>query len=114
MIINCDNYFGKIFFYVKDLSDDKFLYYHREDGPAIEHKSGFKEWYQYGKRHRVGGPAYDSLLNKEWYINGKLHRLDGPAIEWSSGYKEWHYEGERIDCKSQQEFERLVKLRALW
>jgi len=66
--------------------------YHREDGPALEYNNG----------------------DKCWYLYGKLHRLDGPAIDWAYIAKEWHYHGEWIDCDSQEEFERLIKLKALW
>ena len=52
--------------------------------------------------------------NKEWFYNGKLHRLDGPAIEDVDGYKEWYYEGKEIKCSSQEEFERIIKLRIFW
>jgi hypothetical protein len=80
---------------------DKFYYqddlYHRLDGPAIIHNDGSKYWYQ----------------------EDKLHRLDGPAIEhnhlkghWPA--KEWFYRGKKIYCSSQQEFERLLKLKAFW
>lgn len=62
---------------------------HRVDGPAIEWHDGYKEW----------------------YLHGKIHRLDGPAIENSNGTKSWYYEGEFINCNSQQEFKRLIKLR---
>ena len=66
--------------------------YHREDGPAIEYKDG----------------------TKFWYFHAKLHRLDGPAYESPSGYKEWWYYNKYIECSSQEEFERLVKLKSLW
>ena len=61
---------------------------HREDGPAIERADG----------------------SKFWYKNNKLHREDGPAIEYVSGYKEYYYNGKRFDCKTTEEFIRLVKL----
>jgi hypothetical protein len=48
--------------------------YHREDGPALIHKSG----------------------NKHWYINGQLHRDDGPAIEYANGTREWYINGVRF------------------
>jgi len=51
---------------------------------------------------------------KRWILNGKLHREDGPAIEYVNGPKYWWYHGERILCSSQEEFERLLKLKALW
>ncbi len=66
--------------------------YHREDDPAVEYYTG----------------------EKEWWLNGKLHRGSGPALEYANGHKEWWLHGEQIDCNSQEEFERLVNLRALW
>jgi len=66
--------------------------YHREDGPAIEYTSG----------------------SKFWYSHGKLHRLDGPAIEYYNGYKLWYYHDKRVNCSSQEEFERLINLKVLW
>jgi len=41
----------------------------------------------------------------------KLHRLDGPADE-SASYSGWYYHGEQFDCSTQQEFERILKLKA--
>jgi len=67
--------------------------FHRDDGPAIEYSNG-------GARH--------------WYVHGKKHRLDGPAMEFPSGRGEWYYQGKRIDCSSQEEFEKLLKLKAFW
>jgi|SRR5579859_2875925 len=66
--------------------------YHREDGPAVEYVNGYKAWYLYDQ----------------------LHRLDGPAVEHADGNKSWYYYGKYIDCASQEEFERLIKLKALW
>ena len=57
---------------------------HREDGPAIEWKSG----------------------TKEWRINGKLHRIDGPAIEYSDGSKIWYING--IYYSSEEEWQQEV------
>jgi hypothetical protein len=45
--------------------------YHREDGPAIEHCNG----------------------NKEWLLDNKWHREDGPAIEYANGDKEFYIDG---------------------
>jgi hypothetical protein len=41
---------------------DRISYYadgvlHRDDGPAIEHRSGIVMWYSHGVRHRADGPA---------------------------------------------------------
>jgi len=66
--------------------------YHREDGPAIEFTDG----------------------TKCWYFHGQRHRLNGPAIECSDGEEFWYYHGKYIDCYSQKEFERLIKLKVLW
>jgi hypothetical protein len=66
--------------------------YHREDGPAIEYANGDKCWYQYGK----------------------YHREDGPAIEFASGGKLWYYHGQPIYCQTNEEYLRLLKLKAFW
>ena len=44
---------------------------HRDNGPAVEYKSGSRAWFQ----------------------NGKLHREDGPAVKWSNGDEEWWIDG---------------------
>jgi|SRR6056300_2046676 hypothetical protein len=64
-------------------SDRKMTILHREDGPAIDYASGFKEW----------------------WINGKLHREDGPAIVWARGYKAWYLNGKRL---TEEEFNALM------
>jgi hypothetical protein len=93
---------------------------HRIDGPAVEYNYGSGRWrkrcwYKNGKLHRIDGPAIEySDGEKWWYQNGRLHRLDGSAIEYTDGYKQWYYEGKRIDCKSQEEFERYIKLKLFW
>ena len=55
---------------------DKFWYLgdklHREDGPAIEHVSGYKAWWLNGKLHREDGPAVGHVNgDKSWFLNGK-------------------------------------------
>jgi hypothetical protein len=47
-------------------------------------------------------------------IKDILHREDGPAVEYFSGDKEWWINGERLNCTSQEEFEKLMKLRVFW
>jgi hypothetical protein len=99
---------------MKKYKDENGLY-HREDGPAIEHANGYKAWYWHGEYHREDGPAIEHANGyKAWYWHGKLHREDGPAIEHANGYKAWFYHRQRIDCQSNQEFLRLVKLKAFW
>lgn len=75
-------------------NEDKHL--HREDGPAVIYKNGYKEWRINGLYHREDGPAvtrYDGA--KYWYKNGKCHREDGPAIIFKDGNKEWWLNNER-------------------
>lgn len=46
--------------------------YHREDGPAIIFKNGYKSWWLNDLRHRVCGPAIERENgNKEWWMRGK-------------------------------------------
>lgn len=43
---------------------------HREDGPAVEWKSGIKEWWLDGKQHREDGPAVIKKSgHREWWLN---------------------------------------------
>jgi hypothetical protein len=45
---------------------------------------------------------------------GLYHREDGPAVTNTYGSQYWFYEGKQIQCSSQEEFERLLKLKAFW
>ncbi len=51
-----------------------------------------------------------------WVVKGTaiIHREDGPAIEYNDGKRSWYYHNERIECNSQEEFERLINLKAFW
>jgi hypothetical protein len=51
---------------------------------------------------------------KWWQLNGKFHREDGPAIEWSNGDKFWYINDKQILCKTQKQFEQLMRLKAFW
>jgi len=73
--------FGTIKYY----DSDKLL--HRDEGPALEYKNGEKYWLQHGKFHRLDGPAFEFQDDKSWYFNGKA-----------------------IPVKSQEQFERYIKL----
>lgn len=80
-----------------------------------ECSSGHTYWYLNGNFHRENGPAIiDCYGNTYWYINGHLHRDDGPAIEQSNGDKWWWFNDRRIECFSQQEFEKFKKLKSFW
>ena len=64
-----------------------------------------------GQLNRIDGPAYEGTNgHKEWWVNGNRHRIDGPAIEYAGGRKEWFFNGKYIDCSSQEEFKKLIKL----
>jgi hypothetical protein len=78
-------------------------------------KFGNKFWYQDDQLHRLDGPAVEYTNGtKYWYQSGKIHRLDGPACECYNDTKYWYYQGKLVDCKSQEEFERLIKLKIFW
>lgn len=78
-------------------------------------ESGEQSWRLDGKLHRLDGPASIHPNGfKMWCRNGLLHRTDGPAIEWPGGTVEWFLEDKQINCKTQEEFERLMKLKAFW
>ena len=81
---------------IEIISDDNHIKYyknyilHRDNGPAVVYING----------------------DEEWYKEDSLHRENGPAWNWKSCNDiSWHYEGKLIDCKSQEEFERIMKLR---
>ena len=77
------NKFGTIYYYNENNE------YHREDGPAVEYVSGYKEWWK----------------------NGKRHREDGPAIEWSNGEKRYFYNSILYsEIKTDEEWIRFIKL----
>jgi len=68
-----------------------------------------------GEFHRLNGPCFISNTTKQWCLNGEVHRIDGPAVIYfdTKDYcipLAWWYHGVRIDCKSQEEFERYIRL----
>jgi hypothetical protein len=73
---------------------------HRIYGPA--YKSiiyNIEAWYKDGERHRVDGPALVHNNNMVWFYEGKLHRLDGPAVVESGGPKQYWIMGQRLSPK---------------
>ena len=73
-------------------------------------------WFKDGFFHRENGPAIRNIITGDSHYcqNGLLHRLDGPAIDHGT-YRVWAYQGYIIQCNnSQEEFERLIKMRAFW
>lgn len=75
-------------------------------------ENGCERWYKDDLPHREDGPAIMVGNHKSWYLNGKRHRIDGPAIEWAGGGKSWYLNDEFISCKTNEEFLRIVKLKA--
>jgi hypothetical protein len=76
---------------------------------------GDKFWFLDGKNHRLDGPAAIYTNGHEYYyVEGKLHRDDGPAIYWHDGFSEWWINGKHLNVSSQEEFLRMMKLKAFW
>lgn len=80
---------------------------------VICNSSGDRLHYKDDKLHRVDEPAVEYIGGeKRWYQNNLLHRLDGPAVENADGYKYWYLNGEHVPCFTNEEFLRIVKLKA--
>lgn len=69
--------------------------------------------------HRIFGRDTDLLADglyiedysRHYYSEGRLHRLDGPAISNpETGYNQWVFKGQYIQCESQEEFVKMIKL----
>jgi len=84
--------------------------------PELHVINGTEYWISGFFFHREDGPAIISLNAKEWYFNGKRHREDGPAIEYlqNQATDKWYYHGKNVDCSTQQQFEKIMKLKAFW
>ena len=81
----------------------------------LSYADGTKYWYRNDQLHREDGPAIEYADGtKYWYRNGQLHREDGPAIEYADGTKWWYFRGEQIICKTNEEFLKLMKMKAFW
>jgi hypothetical protein len=62
-----------------------------------------------------GGKLYEyAHAEKHWFLNGKRHREDGPAIVYANGIKIWYIDDQLMPCSTEEEFERLLKLKAFW
>jgi hypothetical protein len=108
---------------VRDCDSRSYRYYqfgqlHREDGPAIQWDNGDQLWSYLGHFHRLNGPAIDIKQgNKEWFLGGGLYRNGGGIIDLDLPHlviKEWWVNGKYCAVKSQEEFERLLKMKAFW
>ena len=75
--------------------------------------------------YKLEGMSGNSIF-EYWYYDEErtiLHRADGPAVisyELSlpgthiDFHREWWYMGRRVDCSSQEEFEKCLKIKAFW
>jgi hypothetical protein len=52
--------------------------------------------------------------DKFYFRNLEFHREDGPAIELANGNKSWYLNDIQIPCKTQEEFERIMRLKTFW
>ena len=89
-----------------------------------------EDWVHCPEEDRVGYLAFEDQNNLEfkkhifrnfdiYYFKGHRHRLNGPAFEWRKDLwpnrkDQWYYMGKFIECSSQEEFERIIKLKAFW
>ena len=96
--------------------------------PVITYyKNGKKyseEYFLNGEYHRTNGPANISWYPngqkrfEEYYLNDELHRADGPAILRFTPngvifWREYWINGEQeVNCNSDEEFKKIVKLLA--
>lgn len=82
---------------------------------------GFTEviWYRNDMIHRNGdlraieSTDGENRWEHKWVQYGKLHRLTGPAWIWQYG-QQWFVNGEKIDCDTREKFEQLMKMKAFW
>jgi hypothetical protein len=76
---------------------------------------GYRYYNKFGWLHNNSGPAVRTHDGDQfWYIDGECHREDGPAILYMNGATLWYYHNKSLPCKSNKEFLRLIKLKALW
>jgi hypothetical protein len=62
----------------------------------------------------IMNPIINEFGTKKWFNDkGELHRVDGPAVEYPEGSKSWYIHGEYIHCNNNEEFLRIVKMKAL-
>lgn len=105
--VTADN--GIIIWMVADSIDTDNPVIHKPDGPAVIHRDGSTEWWQWGLLHRKEGPAKEMANGEQqWWINGSRHRLDGPAItkKLQPTVRSWWIEGVR--ARTWQEYQNLT------
>jgi hypothetical protein len=88
-------------------------YVYREDGEEYHYNTNHQ-------LHRENAPAIIRRINlnpsihKEYWVSGERHRENGAAIEYADGLKDWFYRGKHIDCQSQEQFEKIIRIKAFW
>jgi len=62
---------------------------------VLENSTRWKD-FDTGKLHRLSEPAIEWRSgSKEYFVNGKRHNLNGPAVEEDGGHKEYWIDGVR-------------------
>lgn len=85
-------------------------------GYMIIYPNGDKCWYGDG---RTGDDFYHSIGKdgfETWWLRSNVnlqHNLEGPAIlNPNNDLKKWFYYGKEVNCSSQKDFERYLRLLA--
>jgi hypothetical protein len=79
------------------------------------HQSNFASGPTIIEENNIKYIVYITPSGKIWMKDSKIHRELGPAVELLDGSAQWWYEGFCIfNCKSQQEFEKRIKLKVFW
>jgi len=71
----------------------------------------------YGDENNMSYHKLVSIDRVEYFLNGLSHRVDGPAViyfSFATKANEWWVNGQKLDCKSNKEFFKLLKLKAFW
>jgi hypothetical protein len=88
----------------------------KDQPTCIIYPNGTKTWLLDGQRHRLDGPAVEYADgDRSWLQYGIFHREDGPAMEYfTQNHIRWLWRGKYLPVSNQEEFERLVKMKAFW
>jgi hypothetical protein len=103
--------------YDNEICADTFREYYTDNGQEMIHDiDNIGEYWLDNEEvyHKENGPAviWKKPRGMEYFKHGKYHRLDGPAVDLKFT-KMWYIDGERIRCKDNEEFLRIVKMRSL-
>lgn len=77
--------------------------------------SDIERWYDENGVIRKTVYTQNSVYTFYYDENSRWHSIDGPArFNDTEQIKQWYYHGKRIFCNTQEEFEKLLKLKAFW